>query len=139
MVFAVDGESIRIGQEKALFETASRMLDSLSPADAVGLIEMPGPTIDVTRDHEGVADDAQAVHRPEAARVSRLAITYGEAEAVEHDDRPTISRLADRACAPVRTAVPIQADRATVEGEIKAQSKQMLFDERRHTRVTLSL
>jgi hypothetical protein len=44
VVFAVDGESIQRGHERALFETASRMLDALAPADAVGLIEMPSGT-----------------------------------------------------------------------------------------------
>ena len=56
VVFALDSETIRGGQERALFETASRMLDALSPADAVGLVEFPGPTIDVTRNHSVVAD-----------------------------------------------------------------------------------
>ena len=54
--FALDSETIRGGQERALFDTASRMLDGLSPADAVGLVEMPGVAIDVTRDHTAVAE-----------------------------------------------------------------------------------
>ena len=54
--FALDSETIRGGQERALFDTASRMLDALSPADAVGLVEMPGVAIDVTRDHTAVAE-----------------------------------------------------------------------------------
>ena len=37
IVFALDSETIRGGQERPLFETASRMLEGLSPADAVGL------------------------------------------------------------------------------------------------------
>jgi VWFA-related protein len=56
VVFALDSETIRGGQERALFDTASRMLDGLSPADAVGLVEYPGPAIDVTRDHSVVAE-----------------------------------------------------------------------------------
>ena len=56
VVFALDSETIRGGQERALFETASKMLDTLSPADAVGLVEFPGPAIDVTRDHAVVAE-----------------------------------------------------------------------------------
>ena len=59
VVFAPDSETIRGGQERALFETASRMLDGLSPADAVGLVELPGPPIDVTRDHAAVAQALQ--------------------------------------------------------------------------------
>ena len=56
VVFALDAETIRGGQERALFETASRMLNNLSPADAVGLTEMPGPSIDLTRDHSAIAE-----------------------------------------------------------------------------------
>jgi VWFA-related protein len=56
VVFAVDAESIRGGQERVLFDTASRMLDGLSAADVVGLVEMPGPAIDLTRDHSAVAE-----------------------------------------------------------------------------------
>jgi VWFA-related protein len=56
VVFALDAQTIRGGQERALFETASRMLGNLSPADAVGLAEMPGPSIDLTRDRSAVAE-----------------------------------------------------------------------------------
>jgi len=56
VVFALDSNTIRGGQERALFNTASRMLDGLSAADAVGLVEIPGPAIDVTRDHSTVAE-----------------------------------------------------------------------------------
>jgi len=56
VVFALDSETILDTQERALFETASRMLDGLSPADAVGLQEMPGPSIELTRDRARVAD-----------------------------------------------------------------------------------
>jgi VWFA-related protein len=55
VVFAVDADTIRGNQERALFETASRMLEALSPADAVGLVEIRGPGIEVTRDHSAVA------------------------------------------------------------------------------------
>ena len=138
VVFAVDGDSIRTGQEKALFETASRMLDALSPADAVGLIEMPGTTIDVTRDHAGVAETLRRFSGKRPPDISKLAMTYGEAEAVEQGDGSTISRLVDRACATGSYNCANPRDRATVEGEVKGQSKQILFDERRHTQVTLS-
>ncbi len=56
VIFALDSETIRGGQERALTETASRMLDGLSPADAVGLVEFPGIAIDATRNHSAVAE-----------------------------------------------------------------------------------
>jgi VWFA-related protein len=56
VVFAVDSETIRGGQERPLFETVSKMLEALSPADAVGLVEWPGRAIEVTRDPATVAE-----------------------------------------------------------------------------------
>jgi VWFA-related protein len=56
VVFALDSGTIRGGQERALLETASGMIERLSPADAVGLVEIPGTAIDVTRDHAAVID-----------------------------------------------------------------------------------
>jgi VWFA-related protein len=56
VIFWVDGSTIRAGQERALFETASRMLDGLSPADAVGFLDPPFPGIEITRDHSAVVE-----------------------------------------------------------------------------------
>ena len=58
LVFALDAGSITQGKEKSLFDTAARMLDALSPADAVGLMELPAgsPYIEVTRDRRVIAE-----------------------------------------------------------------------------------
>jgi hypothetical protein len=98
VVFVVDGESIYNGQEKALFETASKMLDALSPADAVGLLELPGPTIDVTRDHARVSEALKRFtgHRPPP--LSTLTISYDEAMSIERGDQRTIDSVVAREC-----------------------------------------
>ena len=138
VVFAVDGDSIRRGQEKALFETASKMLDALSPADAVGLIEMPGVSIDVTRDHAGVAETLKRFVGGKPSEMSNIAMTYAEAEAVERDETATISSLVARACTSSSYNCASASERATVASEVRGHSKQILFDERLHTRTTLS-
>lgn len=56
VIFALDAQSIRSGDEKSVMEAATRMLDGLSPADAVGLIEIPGPSQEVTRDRSRIAE-----------------------------------------------------------------------------------
>jgi VWFA-related protein len=56
VIFWLDGATIRAGQERGLLETASRMIDGLSPADAVGLVDPPFPGIEVTRDHSAVVE-----------------------------------------------------------------------------------
>src|SRR5258708_29826917 len=49
VVFAIDRDSIRAGSERALLDTAAKMLGTLSPADAAGAIGLPGATTDLTR------------------------------------------------------------------------------------------
>lgn len=137
VVFAVDGESIRIGQEKALFQTASRMLDRLSPADAVGLIEMPGPSIDVTRDHAAVAGALQRFSGRKPPDVSLLAITYSEAESVERGDTTTIGMLVSHACSS-ELPCSTPSERASARNQVTGAAKQILQEERAHTRQTLS-
>src|SRR5262249_55414311 len=42
VLFAIDRDSIRVGTERPLIETAAKMLDALSPADAVAAVGIPG-------------------------------------------------------------------------------------------------
>ena len=46
IMFAVDRDSIRSGSEKAILNSASAMMSSFSPADAVGVIGLPVGGID---------------------------------------------------------------------------------------------
>jgi VWFA-related protein len=55
VIFALDTGTIEKRRERVLFKTASRMLDGLSAADAVGLYAFSGPSIEATRDHARVA------------------------------------------------------------------------------------
>ncbi len=55
VIFAVDRDSIRSGSEQAVLETASAMMSSFSPADAVGVLGLPVGGIDPTRDHAAAA------------------------------------------------------------------------------------
>jgi hypothetical protein len=54
VVFAIDREAKRPGADRSILETAGKMLDQLSPADAVGAIGIPGAGIELTRDHAAV-------------------------------------------------------------------------------------
>jgi VWFA-related protein len=74
VLFVVDTGSIRGGQERALLNTASRMLDGLSAADAVGLAELPvGSAIEATRNHSAVAEALQRIWGRAPSGVERLA------------------------------------------------------------------
>jgi VWFA-related protein len=50
VILAVDSRTVRPGQEPALVDVASRILDRLSPSDAVGVVELPGHMSDPTLD-----------------------------------------------------------------------------------------
>jgi VWFA-related protein len=54
IVFVIDRDSIRSEADKAAFEAATSILDSLSPADAVGLLSLPAGGVEVTREHAKV-------------------------------------------------------------------------------------
>ena len=56
VMFAVNRDSIRSGSERAILTTASAMISSFSPADAVGVIGLPVGGIDPTRDHAAAAE-----------------------------------------------------------------------------------
>ena len=54
VVIVIDQESIQSGQERPALETASKFVDGLSPADAVGLLAFPTIAVNLTRDHARV-------------------------------------------------------------------------------------
>ena len=55
IALVVDLRSIRLGNEAPLLDTAAQLVDKLRDSDAVGLIPLPGETIDLTRDHARIA------------------------------------------------------------------------------------
>ena len=51
VVFVVDRDSIAPGNEKVVLEAATTVIDGLSPADAAGVLSLPGDSTDLTRNH----------------------------------------------------------------------------------------
>jgi VWFA-related protein len=140
VVFLVDGESIDNGQEKALFETASKMLDALSAADAVGLLELPGRTIDVTRDHTAVSEALKRFIGRRPPQLSTLTISFEEAQGIERGERRIIDTVVARECMDGSRSCGSPAERAAVEAGVKGEGKQILFTERvRGRQVLLTL
>jgi VWFA-related protein len=113
VVFALDAETIRGGQERPLFETASRMIDALSPSDAVGLQEMPGPSIELTRDRSRVAD-ALKRFRGRAPNAFEQMARAQNPEGMARADRAHAQQVLLDLAALVRRLAVVRAPRSVV-------------------------
>jgi VWFA-related protein len=100
VVFVIDRDSLATGNEAALLETAATVLDSLGPADAVGLLGVPVGVVDLTRDHARVraALPLMTGTRPRQAMYRDRNITWDEALAYERQDSRVIAEVIEREC-----------------------------------------
>jgi hypothetical protein len=98
VVFVVDRESIVPGNEKVVFESAAAVLDGLGPADAAGVLELPGSSTDLTRDHARVRAALQRLtgSRPTVKGSREYEISWDEALAYDRNDKLTIARVVER-------------------------------------------
>lgn len=93
VVIAVDRMSIRSGGERPAVEAASRLVESLTPADAVGAVGIPGAVTDLSRDHAAAIDAVRhmggtAVAIPASMPMSwTLALEY-EQQCIRLGQRP---------------------------------------------------
>src|SRR3954470_6748953 len=98
VVFAVDRESIRAGSERALLDTAAKLLGTLSPADAAGAIALPGAGTDLTRDHAAVAQAIGRMTGTQPPLIWTHEMSRTEALAYERGDTMAIRQVVDREC-----------------------------------------
>jgi len=98
VVFAIDRDSMRAGSERALLDTAANMLGTLSPADAVGAIGLPGTATDLTREHAVVADAIRRMTGTEPVTGWRHHMSWSEAIAYDRSDPITIGAVITREC-----------------------------------------
>ena len=54
VVIVIDLESMTAGYEKLVLDSASKLVDRLGPADAAGLLVVPGKSVDLTRDRQQI-------------------------------------------------------------------------------------
>lgn len=100
VVFVIDRDSLAAGNEAALLQTASTVLDSLGPADAVGLLGVPVGAVDLTRDHDRVraALPLMTGTRPRQDMYRDRNIAWEEALAYERRDPRVIAEVIEREC-----------------------------------------
>jgi VWFA-related protein len=100
VVLVADLESIKAGYEKPILDTAASLVDRLGPADAVGLLAIHGPSVEVTRDHARVRDGLGQLRGLASAPLSPYRMSVREAEAFRSRDRRVISQVVERECRP---------------------------------------
>lgn len=100
VVFVVDRDSIAPGNEKVVLEAAGTVLDGLGPADAAGVLELPGAATDLTRDHARVRTVLSRLtgSRPSMNQSREYNVTWEEAVAYDRRDALTIARVIEREC-----------------------------------------
>ena len=104
-------ESMTAGYEKLVLDSANNLVDRLGPADAVGLLVLPGKSVDLTRDHQQVRQVLQQLRGFRSAGVGRHMITIAEAEGYARKDQLTIDQVIDRECRRGETVCPPELER----------------------------
>jgi len=100
VVFVIDRDSIPPGSERALIDAAATILDSLGPADASGIFEVPGAGMTLTREHDRVRAALRRLTgaRPSIIEMRERDITWDEALAFERQDARSIAFVIEREC-----------------------------------------
>ena len=98
VVIFIDLESMMAGYEKIFLDTASQLVDRLGPSDAVGLLVLPGKSVDLTRDHQQVRQALQQLRGFRTYGAGRHVITIAEAEAYARQDKMTMDSVIEREC-----------------------------------------
>jgi VWFA-related protein len=111
VVIVVDLESMRAGHEKLFLDTTAKLVDRLGPADSVGLLVVPGKSVDLTREHGRVRDALQRLRGFAADTFRRYGISAREAEAFRDQDTRVIAEVIARECRPSDASCPAELTR----------------------------
>lgn len=125
VVLVADLESINPGYEKPIFDTAAKLVERLAPSDAVGLMGIPGPSVELTRDHDKVRDALKTLRGWAPSPSSDYRMSVREAEAFSMNDRRVMSEVVERECTVARETCPT---------ELRNQVTPLLIEAERRTR-----
>jgi len=134
VMFVIDRDSIKTGTEKALLEATGTILDSLSPADAAGLVSIPAGGVDPSRDKSRVREELTKISgtQPQAiGGIRERSLTWDEALAYERNDRSTIQRVVERECSVAEGARCVQ--------DLESEARNLLSAGRAHARTVLQV
>jgi len=111
VVIVIDLESMTAGYEKLVLDSASKLVDRLGPADAAGLLVVPGKSVDLTRDRQQIRQVLSQLRGFRSAGVGRHLIAIDEAEAFARRDQLTIDQVVERECRRGETVCPPELER----------------------------
>ena len=136
VVFAVDRDSIRSGSEQATLETASAMISSFSPADAVGVIGLPAGGIDPTRDHAAAAAALRMMTGTRPVVNWRFRLTWREAIELASGNKEEILLVHERECSAFNSVFSPSSRDCSLE--LAYQARDMVRMGREHAQTVLT-
>ncbi|MDP2320870.1 MAG: VWA domain-containing protein [Acidobacteriota bacterium] len=140
VVIVVDRDSLAPGNEAALLEAATAVIDGLQPADAVGLVGVPVGGVDLTRDHDRVraALPLMSGTRPRQEMYRDRNISWDEALAYERGDSRVIAEVIERECYRI-PADPNGGLQNRCPPDLIVQARELLQIGRAHVETTTSV
>jgi VWFA-related protein len=123
VAIVVDLESLRAGHEKVFLDTAGTLVDRLTPADAVGLLVIPGKGVDLTREHQRAREALRRLRGFSSDTFRRHAISAREAEAFQDRDSRVIAEVLERECRAGDTFCPTEVSREARQVLTEAQRR----------------
>ncbi|MEP6782875.1 MAG: VWA domain-containing protein [Acidobacteriota bacterium] len=138
VVFVVDRDSIAPGNEKVVLDAASHVVDGLRPADAAGVLSLPGDSVHLTRNRVLVRTALSRLTgtRPRIQQSRDYNVTWDEALGFEHRDPQVIAQVIERECPDVRQ--PDETLRNPCPPELESYAREFLLTGRFRTQSVLA-
>jgi VWFA-related protein len=135
VVFAIDRNALPPETERPILESAATMLDGLSRADSVGLVEIPGRAFDVTREHARIANLLKSITGMPQPRTSARNVTWEEAKAFEQRNMSVIQEVYARECPMPNKG---SGEYPYCPKEVQNRAREVLAYERNHAQMLLA-
>jgi VWFA-related protein len=137
VVFVVDRDSIMPGSERGLLIAAGAILDSLGLSDASGVLELPGVSTELTREHSRVRAALLRLTgaRPVSMQFRDRNVSWDEALAYERRDARTIAEVIERECPSVTRGAGLSDP---CPEDLRIQAAEMLQTGRARTQTVLA-
>jgi VWFA-related protein len=129
VIFAIDRNALPPGTERPILASAAGMMEGLSRADSVGLVEIPGRSFDVTRDRTRIAEVLKSIVGMPPPRSSARNVAWDEAKGFERGDKRVIAEVLARECEAGDTFCP---------PEVRQRAIEVLAYERAHAQMLLA-
>ena len=135
VVLAIDRNALPPDTERPILASAAAMLDGLSRADSVGLVEIPGRAFEVTRDHAHIADVLKSIAGMPQPRTSARNVSWDEAKGFEQHNMSVIQEVYARECP---TPEKSSRDYPYCPNEVQNRAREVLAYERNHVQMLLA-